>query len=135
MELKATSPAQYSGVTLGQIVPDDDHGDAAGQADQDQPHHIFVVSGEKGHRQPEHQNRSDQPVLDQRQGQHLGVAEDLVQLLVAHLGQGRIHHQNQADGDGQVGGADLEGVDNLADPRDTGNRPGLRPPWPGRSKW
>ena len=47
MELKATSPAQYSGLPGGQIVPDDDHGDAAGQADHDQAHHVFRVAGRK----------------------------------------------------------------------------------------
>jgi hypothetical protein len=40
-----------------------------------------------------------------------------VQFFVAHLGQGRIHHEDQADGDGDVGGADLKGVDDLGDGR------------------
>ena len=38
----------------------------------------------------------------------LRVAEDVGQFLVAHLGEGRVHHQDQADGDRHVGRADLE---------------------------
>ena len=41
--------------------------------------------------------------------QDLEILENLGQLFVPHLGQGRIHHQDQADGDGDVGGAHLEG--------------------------
>jgi hypothetical protein len=37
MELKATSPAQ----SLGQLVPDDDHGYAAGKADHDKADHVL----------------------------------------------------------------------------------------------
>ena len=44
-------------------------------------------------------------------GQHLEVAEHLPQLLVFDLGQRRIHHHDQADGNGDVGGAYLKSVD------------------------
>jgi len=53
--------------------------------------------------------------LDQRQGQHLGVAKGLTQLLVLDLGKGRVHHQDKADGDRDVGGAHLELVDEILD--------------------
>ena len=46
---------------------------------------------------------------------HLPIAEDLAQFVVMHLGQRRVHHQNQTDGDGDVGGADLELVDKALD--------------------
>ena len=57
--------------------------------------------------QDEHQDRADDPVLHQRQRQDLAVAEDVAQFLVFHLGQRRIHHQDEADGDGDVGRARL----------------------------
>ena len=38
----------------------------------------------------------------------LPVAEHVAQFLVLHLGQRRIHHQDQPDGDGDVGRAALE---------------------------
>jgi hypothetical protein len=44
-------------------------------------------------------------------GEDLGVSEYVAQLLVFDFGQGRIHHQDQADGDGYVSGAGLEAVD------------------------
>ena len=45
---------------------------------------------------------------------HLTVAKHPGQFLVAHLGQGRIHHENQPHGNGDVGGAHLEPVDGVA---------------------
>ena len=48
----------------------------------------------------------------------LPVAEHVAQFLVLHLGQRRIHHQDQADGDGDVGRADLEAVDERLHARD-----------------
>ena len=45
------------------------------------------------------------------------VAENVGQLLVSHLGKGRIHHQDQADGNRNVGCADLEAVDETLDAR------------------
>ena len=56
------------GVPLGQVVPDDDHGDAAGQADQDQAVHVFGLAAQEDDRQGEHQERPDDPVLDEGQG-------------------------------------------------------------------
>ena len=108
MELKATKPGAVFRVALGQVVPDDDHGDAAGQADDDQPHHVMRVAAEKGDGQQKHEDGADHPVLHQGQGQDLEVFENLGQFLVAHLGQGRVHHQNQADSDGNIGGAHLK---------------------------
>ena len=41
----------------------------------------------------------------------LPVPEHVAKLLVAHLGQRRVHHEDQPDGYGDVRGADLESVD------------------------
>ena len=40
------------------------------------------------------------------------VAEDLVQFFVPHFGEGRVHHQDQPDGYGNRGGADLRRLRN-----------------------
>ena len=45
----------------------------------------------------------------------LDVLEDVPELLVLHLGQGRVHHQDEADGDGDVGRPGLEPVDESDD--------------------
>ena len=63
----------------------------------------------------------------------LNFFENLGQFLVAHLGQGRIHHQDEADGDGNVGGAHLKVGQNLGKPWDeVAQEPPLRP-WSGKS--
>ena len=34
-------------IAAGQFIPDNDHGDAASQANQDQPNHVFRVAAQK----------------------------------------------------------------------------------------
>src|SRR5450756_213309 len=46
------------GVALGQLVPDDDHGDAARQADHDEADHVLRVVVQKDDRQEEHEELS-----------------------------------------------------------------------------
>src|SRR5450756_674591 len=46
------------GVALGELVPDDDHGDAARQADHDGPDHVLRVVVQKDDRQEEHEELS-----------------------------------------------------------------------------
>jgi hypothetical protein len=98
-------------VAVREIVPDNDHGDAAGQADQDEPGHILGLVAEKQHRQRKHQDGADHPVLNQRQDQYAAVLEDPPHLLVLHLRQRRIHHEDQPDGDGDGCRADGEAVE------------------------
>ena len=57
-------PGAVFGIALGQVVPDDDHGDTAGQADDDQTHHVIRVTPEKSDGQQEHEDGADHPVLD-----------------------------------------------------------------------
>ena len=87
------------GVAPGQVVPDDDHGNAAGQSDQDQADRILGLVSQEHERQPEHEDGTDHPVEQERDRQHPRVAEDLAQLLVPHLRQRRVHHQDQPEGD------------------------------------
>ena len=75
-------------------------------------------------RQDEHEERPDHPVLHERKAEDLVVAEDVAELLVAHLGKRRIHHHDEADGDGDVGRAHLKrlmkaGTPGKAQPRPT----------------
>jgi hypothetical protein len=51
---------------------------------------------------------ADDPVLNQRQDQYFGIPENLAQFLVPHFGQGRVHHQNEPDGNGDIGRTRLE---------------------------
>jgi hypothetical protein len=51
----------------GQVIPDDDHGDTAGETDHDQPHHILRIPGQKKDGQKKHEDRADDPVLNQRE--------------------------------------------------------------------
>ena len=101
------------GVALGELVPDDDHGDAARQADHDEADHVLGVVVQEDDRQEEHEQRPDDPVLHQREPEDPVVAKDVAELLVLHLGERRIHHHDEADGDGDVGGADVERVDEV----------------------
>ena len=82
------------GIALGQLVPDDHHGDAPGQADHDEADGVFRPIREEREGQAEHQQRTDHPILDEGQHQYPCVAEDFGQLFVFHLGQRRIHHQD-----------------------------------------
>ena len=95
-------------VSPGQIVPDDHHGDAARETDQDEAHHILGIAPQKNDGQEEHQDGADHPVLDEGQAEDFVVPKYLPQFLVFHLGQRRVHHEDQSDGDGDVGGPDLE---------------------------
>ncbi len=103
------------GVALGQVVPDDDHGDAARQADQDEPDHVLRLVAQEEHGEAEHQERADDPVLDERQPEHPEVAEDGPHLLVPHLGERRVHHEDQPDGDRDGGGTHARPVEQRDD--------------------
>ena len=69
-----------------------------------------MMAREKEDRQKEHQDRSDDPVLNKRKGQDLKILEYLPKFFIPHLGKGRIHHQYEADGNGDIGGSHLETV-------------------------
>ncbi len=61
----------------------------------------------------EHQDGADDPVLNEREAQDFLVPEDLAEFLILDLGQRRVHHEDKADGNGNVGRADLEAVDEV----------------------
>jgi len=79
---------------------------------------VFRVVPQKDDGQHKHQDGPDDPVLDQREDQHLHIAEDPAHLLVFHLGQGRVHHQDEAHGYRDGGGAHLELGEKLVHPRE-----------------
>ena len=89
-------------VTTGQVVPDDDHGDAARHAHHDQADHVFGVVAKENQGKDKHQNRSHHPVLHQGEGQNFFISENHAHLIVLDLGQRRIHHQDQAYGNGDA---------------------------------
>ncbi len=98
-------------IALGEIVPDEHHRDAARQPDQDHARHVLRPVAQEDQRESEHEHRPDDPVLHEREQQHPAVAEDPAELLVAHLRQRRIHHQDQPDRDRDRGRADAEPIE------------------------
>jgi hypothetical protein len=99
------------GVPFSKLVPYQHHCNAACNADQDQTAHISRFVAQEEHRESKHQDRADQPVLHKRQPKDAPVAEDLAQLLVAHLCQRRKHHHDQADGNWNVCRPGLKTID------------------------
>ncbi len=56
--------------------------------------------------------------MNEREGEDSNVLEDIPKFFVFHLGQGRVHHQDEPDGDGDVGRPRLEPVDEADHRRD-----------------
>ena len=96
---------------MREVIPDDDHSDAAGQTDQNETRHVLGFVAQEQHGEREHQDRPDHPILDEREDQDTAVLEDPPHLLVLHLRQRRIHHQDQSDGDRDGCCADAETVE------------------------
>ncbi|MBP2333206.1 hypothetical protein JOF33_001905 [Corynebacterium freneyi] len=88
-------------VAAGQVAPHEDHGDAAGEADDDQPGAQGGLVGEENPGQGEHEGGANHPVEQQRDGHEPFVGGDFAGLVVADLRQRRVHHHQQAEGDGR----------------------------------
>ena len=98
-------------ITAGKVVPDDHHRDAPCEADHDETDHVFGIGVEKDDRKNEHQNGTDDPVLDEREAKDFLISEYFAELLILDLRKWRVHHQDKTDGNGNVGRANLEAVD------------------------
>nr|GFD60429.1 hypothetical protein [Tanacetum cinerariifolium] len=61
------------------------HGNAAGNADKNQAHHVFGLVGQQPDGQEEHEQRAQNPVQKQREADDARVFEDRGQLLVLDL--------------------------------------------------
>lgn len=117
---------EYGGrlaVAARQVVPDDDHGDAAGEADDDQAGAVLGQVRQEGPRQGEHDGRADDPVDDQRGHHQRAVAGHGDEPVVADLGEDRIHHDEQAERDRQGDPADLDLRQRVVHPRDQPPQP------------
>lgn len=88
-------------VAARKVVPDDDHGDTAGQPDDDQARAVLGQIRQEQPRQREHERRSDDPVQQQGGQQQAAVAGDGAEAVVAHFGEDRVHHHEQAERDRQ----------------------------------
>ena len=53
------------GIAFRQFIPDDHHCDASGQADHDEACHVFGIAAQENHGQNEHQDWTDDPILQQ----------------------------------------------------------------------
>jgi len=80
-------------VPAGEVVPDEDHRDAAGQADDDEAGAVLRQVGQQQPREGEHERGSEDPVEQDRHREQGPVAGDVPELVVADLRQHRVHHQ------------------------------------------
>jgi len=96
-----------------EVVPHQHHRDASRRADEDEADHVVGLITEQHRREPEHEQRPDDPVEHQREHEHSPIAEHLAELLVAHLRQRRVHHEDEPDRDRHVGRADVEAMQQL----------------------
>ena len=119
--LKYTVKCDKSGrvfaIAAGEFVPDDDHRDAPGQTDHDQPDHIIGLAAQKDDRKAKHQDRADDPILYQREPEYPRIFENLAEILISYLGKRRIHHQDQPGRDRDICGADVKAVEDRFDRR------------------
>ena len=107
-ELKATSPAAVLRVALRQLVPDDHHGDAARQPDHDQADHVLRVAARKTIARTNIRIGPMTQFCTSDSASTCQFRKTRAHLLVLHLGERRIHHQDEADGDRDGGRADLK---------------------------
>jgi hypothetical protein len=61
---------------------------------------------------------ADDPVHGEREAEGVLVGELVADVAAANLGEARVHHRQQADGDRQRDGADLDGVEGVVEARD-----------------
>lgn len=87
-------------VTSREAVPDEHHGDAASQTDEDETGSQVGFVGEESPCEGEHEERRDNPVHEDAEGQLFPeglLAEDVMECLVADVAENGIHHDQQAD--------------------------------------
>ena len=113
--VEGDQPRRILRVAPCQVVPDDDHSDAAGKPDQDQPDGVLGLVCQERQGKTEHQEGTDHPVEQERDAENLRVAEDLRQLLVTDLRQRRVHHQDEPEGYRDRGCPDRQVRDALHD--------------------
>src|ERR1019366_7680037 len=98
-------------VAIRQLIPDQNHRDTASDANQDKAAHVGRFTAKKNYRKDEHERWPNDPVLNQRQSQDPLVAENIAQFLVSNFRQRREHHDDQSDGDRNVGRPALKAID------------------------
>ncbi len=79
------------------------------------PGAVLGQVGQEDPRQREHQGGADDPVQHQGRRQHPSVAGHAVDLAVAHLGEHRVHHQQQTQGDRQRDATDRHRLQRVVD--------------------
>lgn len=104
-------------VGTGQISPHQDHGDTAGKADDDEAGAQLGVVRQEQPRQGEHHQRAHQPVENERDRHQALVGRDFSSLVIANLGQRRVHHDEEAKRDGNGDAAYLDAIEGVGKPR------------------
>ncbi len=94
---------------FGEVVPDENHGDTASQANEDKAYHILGVVSQKNEGEGKHDDGAHEPVLNDREGEDTRIGKDFGELAVVHFSKRGIHHEDEANGNGDVGGANSHG--------------------------
>ena len=97
------------------------------------PDHVLWLVPQENDGEGSHEDRADDPVLDEGQAEDLAVLEDILHLVVAHLRQRRVHHEYEADRYRDIGRPDGEPVPERRDAGDEGSRQDADPPSRGIS--
>ena len=113
--IESYQPRRVFAAAAGQVVPDQYHGNAARNANENQPHHVLRLVGQQPDGQQEHERRAKHPVQKQRQANNSDILKNRRQLLVLYLGQRRVHHQNEPQRQGHIHRAHREVVHRLVE--------------------
>ena len=90
---------------LREIVPDKHHCDTSREANHDEAEHELWLVRQEQCGECEHQNRANNPILDERDREYFPIAKDAREFFVAHLRERRKHHQYEANRDRHVRGS------------------------------
>jgi hypothetical protein len=88
-------------ITIGQIVPDENHCDTPGDTDEDEALSKILTIRKEGPRKGDHEKRRNDPVENKRDSDlnpKLPITKKNMQGLVADLAENRIHHDQKANG-------------------------------------
>ncbi|KAJ8535362.1 hypothetical protein ON010_g13375 [Phytophthora cinnamomi] len=85
-------------VSARESVPDHDHGNAARAAHEAEPRHVANVAAEEGRREEDHDEGPEHPVVHHREQQQALDGEYAVHQVPGHLGERRLHHDEQPHG-------------------------------------
>src|SRR5581483_1240140 len=82
--VKGNQSRRIISVAFGELVPDNDHRDTAGQPHENEPDHVFGIIVQEEQGQDKHKDRTNHPILNKREPQDFPVTKDVPQFFIAH---------------------------------------------------